>query len=102
MHLKYLNFGLVILLFGCKELGNEWQKAPTSPVKQGSTVKIRVVNASNGRLARMSAEQTRIMLASAQATVKKNFGVNVEFSDVSETGIEQIFALIPPKVRELR
>ena len=102
MHLKYINFGLVILLFGCKELGNEWQKAPTSPVKQGSTVKIRVVNASNGRLARMSAEQTRIMLASAQATVKKNFGVNVEFSDVSETGIEQIFALIPPKVRELR
>ena len=102
MQLKYLSVGLVILLFGCQEFGNEWQKVPTPPVKQGSTVKIRVVNASNSRLPRMSAEQTRIMLASAQATVKKNFGVNVEFSDVSETGMAQIFALIPPKVRELR
>ena len=102
MQLKYLSLGLAILLFGCKEFGNEWQKAPTLPVRQGSTVKIRVVNASNGRLALMSAEQTRIMLTSAQATVKQNFGVNVEFSEVSETGIEQIFALIPPRVRELR
>jgi len=87
---------------GCKESDNVWQKAPTSPIKLGSTVQIRVVNATNGRLARMTPEQIRIMLVSAQATVKKNFGVNVEFSEVSEMGIDQVFALIPPKVRELR
>jgi len=100
--IKCLCLGIVLSLFGCKESDNVWQKAPTSPVKQGATVRVRVVNATNGRLAQMSPAQIRIMLASAQTTVKKNFGVNIEFSDVSETGIGQVFALIPPKIRELR
>jgi hypothetical protein len=93
---------IVILLSGCRQFGGDWQKAPTFPVKQGSTVKIRVVNATNSRLQRMSPSQLHIMLASAQETVKKNFGVNIEFTDISETGIEQVFAIIPPPLRELR
>lgn len=102
MLLKCLSMGIIILLSGCQQPGSNWQKVPFSPVRPGSTVKIRVVNASNDRLVKMSPEQIRIMLASAQATVKKNFGVNVEFSDVSEMGIAQIFALIPPQISELR
>lgn len=50
----------------------------------------------------MSPEQLRIMLASAQQTTRKNFGVNVEFSDVAEIGVDRLFALIPPPVREAR
>lgn len=102
MLLKCLGFGIVILLSGCRQFDGEWRKAPTSPIKQGSTVQIRVVNASNSRLPRMSSEQLRIMLASAQETVKRNFGVNVEFTDISESGIEQVFSLIPLPLRELR
>ena len=102
MILKCLSLGVFALLTGCQQFGGEWRKTSTSPVQQGATIQIRVVNASNERLARMSPEQIRIMLASAQATVKKNFGVNVEFSEVAETGIADIFALIPPKVIELR
>jgi hypothetical protein len=50
----------------------------------------------------MTPEQIRIMLVSAQSTVKNNFGVNVEFTEVSNTEIEQVFALIPPPLLELR
>lgn len=102
MRLKYLSFGIILLLVGCQEFGNEWKKVPTSLAIQDSTVHVRVVNANNIRLARMSPEQIRIMLATARATVKNNFGVNVTFSDVDETGIENIFSLIPPKLRVLR
>jgi len=94
--------GIVLLLLGCKQTDSEWQKAPSTFIKQGSTIKIRVVNANNGRFTRLTPDQLRIMLATAQTTVKNNFGVNVEFSEVTETGIEQMFALIPPKVRDLR
>lgn len=93
---------MIILLSGCRQFDGEWRKAPTSPIKLGSTVKIRVVNATNSRLPKMSSEQLRILLASARATVKSNFGVNVEFTDVTESGIEQVFSLIPPPLRELR
>ncbi len=100
--LKCLGLVIIILLSGCRQFGGEWQKASSSPVKQGSTVQIRVVNATNNRLQRMSSAQLRIMLASAQAAVKTNFGVNIEFTDVTETGIEQVFAIIPPPLREIR
>jgi hypothetical protein len=102
LRVKYLCLVIVMLLCGCQEFGGKWQKAPFTSAKPGATVQIRVVNANNERLARMSPEQIRIMLASAQATVKKNFGVNVEFTEVAETGIAQIFALIPPQLGELR
>ena len=103
MQLKYLSIGIVLLLLGCKgDVVNEWQKSTVSPIKPGSTVLIRVVHATNPRLARFSPEHLRIILASAQLTVWKNFGVNVEFTDVPETGVDQLFALIPPSVREAR
>jgi hypothetical protein len=94
--------GIVLLLFACKTNDGEWQVAPHFPIKPDSTVQIRVINASNGRLIRMTPGQIRIMLASAQSIVKNNFGVNVEFTGISETKIDQIFALIPPPLLELR
>lgn len=102
MLLRYLCLAMASLLLGCKVSGSEWQKTPASPVKPGATVQIRVLHATNPRLARMSREQLRIMLASAQQTVKENFGVDVMFTEVAETGIDQLFALIPPPVREAR
>jgi len=102
MPFKYLGIGMTLLLFGCKGSGSEWQKANVPTIQPGSTVQIRVVHATNERLSRMSQEQLRIMLASAQSTVKKNFGVDVEFTDVAEIGVDRLFALIQPPVREAR
>jgi hypothetical protein len=92
---------MTLLLLGCKGVGNEWQKAPVTHVKPGSTVHLRVVHATNPRLPKMSQDQLRIMLASAKQTVKQNFGVDVEFTDIPEIGIDRLFALIPPPVREV-
>lgn len=91
-----------MLLLGCKGDGIEWQKAPVPAVKAGSTVHIRVVHATNPRLARFSPDHLRIVLASAQLTVWKNFGVNVEFTEAPEIGIDRLFALVPPSVIEAR
>lgn len=92
-----------MLFLGCKgEVVNEWQKSTVPPIKPGATVKIRVVHATNPRFARFSPDHLKIILASAKLTVWKNFGVYVEFTDVPETGIDQLFALIPPSVKEAR
>lgn len=91
-----------MLLLGCKGGVGEWQNVAVTPVAPGSTVHIRVVHATNPRLSRMSDAQLRIMLAATKTTVQKNFGVHVEFSDIPETGIDRLFALIPPAVREAR
>lgn len=87
-----------MLLLGCKSRDVEWLKAPVSLVKPGETVHLRVLHAVNTRFARMSPEQLRVMLASAQQTVKNNFGVNVEFDGIAETGVDRLFALIPPPI----
>lgn len=102
MLLKSLSIGMALLLLGCKGDVNEWKNAAIAPVKPGATVHIRVVHAINPRLARFSPDHLRIILASAQLTVWKNFGVYVEFSDVPETGVDKLFALIPPPIREAR
>ncbi|MFZ2162478.1 MAG: hypothetical protein WAW02_09700 [Sideroxyarcus sp.] len=104
MPLKYICIALVVLLLGCKgeEVKDEWRKSSVAPVKPGSTVQIRVVQAINGRLPRMSPEQMKIVLASAQLTVWKNFGIYVEFTEAPEIGIDRLFALIPPPVKEAR
>ena len=47
-------------------------------------------------------DHLRIILASAQLAAWKNFGVNLEFTDVPETGVEQLFSLIPPAVMKQR
>ncbi len=103
MRLRYLGLGILLLLLGCKEeIVDDWKKSSVQPVKPGSTVQIRVVQANNPRLPRMSPEQMQIMLASAQLTVWKNFGVYVEFTEAPETGIDSLFALIPPAVKAAR
>ena len=100
---KYLSMGIIMLLLGCKgDVANEWQKSSVAPIKPGSTVRIRVVNATNPRLARFSPDHLRIILASAQLTVWKDFGVYVEFTDVPEIGIDRLFALIPPAIMKER
>jgi hypothetical protein len=101
--IKRICIALVILLLGCKgEVNTEWQQSTVAAVKPGSTVQIRVVQAINGRLPRMSREQMNIVLASAQLTVWKHFGVYVEFTEAPEIGIDRLFALIPPPVKEAR
>lgn len=103
MFIKRICIALVVLLLGCQEeVKDEWKKASVSPVKPGATVQIRVVQANNGRLPRMSPEQMQIVLASAQLTVWKNFGVYVEFTEAPEIGIDRLFALIPPPIKEAR
>ena len=103
MHIKRICIALVVLLLGCKaEVNNEWKKSTVLPVKPGATVQIRYVQANNGRLPQMSHDQIQIMLASAQLTVWKNFGVYVEFTEAPEIGIDRLFALIPPRVKEAR
>ncbi len=102
MFIKRIFIALVVFLVGCLEGDGEWKKAPAPIIKPGSTVQIRVVHATNPRLSRLSQEHLRILLASAQLTVWKNFGINVEFTDVPEIGVDQLFALIPPLVREAR
>lgn len=95
---RFLTIAILMLLFGCKSQNIEWQRAFVSPVKPGETIRLRVLQAVNPRFARMSPEQLRIMLASTQQTVKNHFGVNIEFAEVAETGVEQLFALIPPPI----
>ena len=103
MPIKRICTALVVLLLGCKgEVSDDWQKSSIPPVKPGSTVQIRVVQAINGRLPRMSREQMNIVLASAQLTVWKNFGVYVEFTEAPEIGVDHLFSLIPPPIKEAR
>lgn len=103
MRLRFLGLGIILLLLGCKEaIVDDWKKSSVQPVKPGSTVQIRVVQANNPRLPHMSPEQIQIMLASAQLTVWKNFGVYIEFTEAPEVGIDSLFALIPPSVKTAR
>ncbi len=102
MRLKYLCFWIILLLFGCKGERDDWQKSSVPPVKPGSTVQVSVVQAINPRLPRMTPGQMQIMLASAQLTVWKNFGVFMEFTEAPEIGIDQLFAHLPPPVIKAR
>lgn len=102
MSSKHLIIGLILFLAACKSNDSEWQQATVPVIQPGATVQLRVALATNPRLLRMSPEQVRIMLASARATVKKHFGVDVEFAQIDEMGIDRLFALIPPRVRQAR
>lgn len=106
----FVGIGLLALLFGCqeggkepvKESGTDWQKSSVLPVKPGATVQIRVVNANNPRLPRFTPEQMKVVLASAQLAVWKNFGVYVEFTEAPDMNIGQLFALIPADIMKER
>lgn len=92
----------VLLLLGCEKPADEWKSASVAPVKPDATVKLRVVHATNPRLPRFSPDHLRIVLASAQLTMWKHFGIYVEFTDVEETGVDKLFALMPPAIRQAR
>ena len=95
---------LVVLLLGCskEETATEWQKAPIPDIKPGATVHLRVVQAINPRLPRLSPEEMRVVLASAQLTAWKHFGVNLEFTEEPEISIARLFALLPPSLMDAR
>lgn len=95
---------LVLLLLGCSKTTTtgDWKNAPVDPIQPGAAVKLRVVHATNPRLARFSPDHLRIVLASAQLTMWRHFGIYVEFTDVAEIGVDQLFAVIPPSVRAAR
>jgi hypothetical protein len=95
-----LCIGILLSLPGCKSADVEWQKATVTAVKPGETIHLRVLHAVNPRFSRMSVEQLRIMLETTRKTVKQNFGVDVEFSGIDETGMDQLFARLPAPIRK--
>lgn len=95
----YFALVALLLLAGCKSA--EWQQASVASVQPGETIRLRVLHATNERFVRMSPEQLRMMLAATQRTVKSSFGVNVEFTETSETSLAQLFSRLPPSVRSL-
>ena len=102
--MKRFCLALVILLLGCSKASapGDWKNAPADPIKPGAVVKLRVAHASNPRLARFSPDHLRIVLASAQLTMWKHFGILVEFTDIEEIGVDKLFAIIPPPIRAAR
>lgn len=95
--------GLMLLLPGCSQKEtDEWKNAAVAPLKPGTSVKLRVVHANNPRLARFSPDHLRIVLASAQLAVWKHFGTFIEFTEVEETDIDDLFVIIPASIRKER
>lgn len=89
------------LLAGCKT-GPEWQQTEIVPLAPGTTIHLRVAHAINDRFPYMTPEQMDIMLTATRKTVNEHFGVNVEFSTVTETHVDYLFSLISPKVLKAR
>lgn len=102
MYLRILCPTLLLLFFSAQALTETWRNAHVPFVPRGAKIQIRTVLAINPRLARFSPEQMRIMLTSAQQTVKQNFDVDIEFTGNTEMNMERLFALIPPDIRRLR
>lgn len=101
---KRLIVAMLLLLLGCgpDREDDDWKTAAVAPLKPGTSVKLRVLYADNPRLARFSPEHLRIVLASAQLSVWKNFGTFVEFSEPDEIGVDKLFASLPPSIRDAR
>lgn len=94
-----LALGLLLLLSACQTPDAEWQKAAVAPVKTGQQVQLRVLHAVNPRFPRLTPEQLRDMLAATQRTVKTHFGADVVFTEVAESDIAQLFALLPRAIQ---
>lgn len=101
MRLPAIILFVATLLPGCRN-DSEWRQAELVPVAPAATVRLRVAHAINERFPRMTPEQLSIMLAATRKTVSDHFGVNVEFSEVMETRVDFLFALIPPLVLKAR
>lgn len=101
MRLPFLVLLLAALLSGCKS-GPEWQQTEIVPIEPGATIYLRVAYAINDRFDYMTPEQLDIMLKTAHKTVLEHFGVNLEFSTVTETHVDYLFSLISPRVLKAR
>jgi hypothetical protein len=102
LRLIHLCLGIAALFLVSNSYGEEWEISPAPTFKPGATIQLRVVHAINDRFPSLSPVQMQILLDTTKATVKQNFGVNVEFSDVSETTVAKLFALNPPSVLKER
>jgi hypothetical protein len=101
MRYRVLPLLFVALLAGCKS-GPQWQQTELVPVEPGATIHLRVAHAINDRFSYMSPEQMDIMLTAARKTVHEHFGVELEFSTVTETHVDYLFSLISPRVLKAR
>ncbi len=91
---------ITTLLAGCRS--DEWRHTEIVPIQPGATIHLRVAHAVNDRLPRMTPEQLTTLLDAAQRTALEHFGVHLKFSTVTETTVDAVLALIPPKVRQAR
>jgi hypothetical protein len=89
------------LLSGCQS-GPEWERTEIVPIEPGETIHLRVAYAINDRFSYMTPEQVDIMLTAARKTVHEHFGVNVDFTTVTETHVDYLFSLISPRVLKAR
>ncbi|MDD2929610.1 MAG: hypothetical protein PHY50_07315 [Sideroxydans sp.] len=91
----------ILLLTGCRS-ESEWQQTEIVPIPPGATLHLRVAHAVNDRLPRMTPEQLHSLLAETRRTTLEHFGVHLEFSEITETSVDALLALIPPAVRQAR
>ncbi|MBA3022427.1 MAG: hypothetical protein FP821_00840 [Sideroxydans sp.] len=91
----------ILLLTGCRG-ADVWRHTEIVPIQPGQTIHLRVAHAVNDRLPRMTPEQLDTLLAATRKTALEHFGVHLEFSEISETSVDVLLALIPPKVRQAR
>lgn len=92
--------GIATLLAGCRS--DEWRHTGITPIRPGATIHLRVAHAVNERLPRMTPAQLHTLLEATRKTALEHFGVHLEFSAVTETSVDELLALIPPKVRQAR
>ncbi|MFH2133968.1 MAG: hypothetical protein ABII81_02150 [Pseudomonadota bacterium] len=93
--------GFILLLSGCRS-ASEWRHTEIVPIQPGQTIQLRVAHAINDRLPRMTPEQLNTLLAATRKTALEHFGVHLEFSTVTETSVDAVLALIPPRVLQAR
>jgi hypothetical protein len=93
--------GFILLISGCRS-ASEWKYTKIATIQPGATIQLRVAHAVNERLPRMTPEQLTTLLEATRKTALEHFGVHLEFSSVTETSVDAVLALIPPKVRQAR
>ncbi len=89
----------ILLPTGCRS-DNVWRHTGIAPIPPGATIHLRVAHAVNDRLPRMTPSQLDSLLAATRKTALEHFGVYLEFSEVTETSVDALLALIPPQVRQ--
>ncbi len=96
-----LLLSLLLLLVACRTTG-PWKQVEFVPIQPGATIHLRVAQAVNDRLPRMTPEQIDILLESARKTALEHFGVHLRFSTVTETTVDAMLTRIPPAIIQAR